>query len=293
MIASQSWQDYFILCKPKVIFLMLITAWVGMLMAMPSVPQWSAIIFGTIGIALSASAGAVLNHLAERHIDTHMLRTRTRPVASGRISTKQAGLFALSLAVIGLGILFWKVNALTAVLTSLALIGYAGFYTIFLKHATPQNIVIGGLAGAAPPLLGWTAITGHVDPNSLLLVLIIFVWTPPHFWALALYRRKEYAQAKLPMLPVTHGVAFTKLCIVLYTLLLIPTTLLPYLTGMSGLIYAVGVSILNLVFLYYALYLWRTPNERFALKTFGFSIIYLFALFLLLLLDHYQFWYLL
>lgn len=282
------WRDYFELCKPKVVALMIITAWVGMLLACPADRfPWQAFFLGTIGIACCAGSAATINHLVERHIDIHMRRTRHRPLASGRIKPLQAMLFSLFLGSFGLIILIGFVNALTAWLTLLSLLGYALFYTLFLKRATPQNIVIGGLAGAAPPLLGWTAVTGTIDAGGLLLALIIFTWTPPHFWALAIFRQEDYAKAQLPMLPVTHGIRFTKLCILLYVILLIATTLLPYLTHMSGITYLVCAGGLGLGFLYYAYKLYLDDNPLIAWQTFSYSIIYLFALFLGLLFDHY------
>lgn len=290
LIKPASWQDYWQLCKPKVIALMLLTAWVGMLLASPpSLFPLNAIIFGTLGIAGCAGCAAAINHLVERHIDIHMRRTQSRPIASGRIKPKQAMWFALLLGGFSLAILIYFVNLLTASLTLLSLVGYALIYTVFLKRATPQNIVIGGAAGAAPPLLGWCAVTGQLDPHALLLVLIIFTWTPPHFWALAIFRREDYAKAKLPMLPVTHGIRFTKLCILLYIVLLIASTLLPFLTGMSGLTYLICALGLGIGFLYYGIKLYLNEMPLIALQTFSYSIIYLMALFLGLLLDHYLF----
>jgi protoheme IX farnesyltransferase len=270
---------------------MLLTAWIGMLLAShPSDFPWQALCFGTVGIAFCAGSAAVINHLVDRHIDVHMRRTQLRPVATGRISPQHALQFALGLGAIGLGTLFFLVNAITAWLTLLSLVGYALFYTLFLKHATPQNIVIGGLAGAAPPLLGWTAVTGHIDPFGLLLVLIIFTWTPPHFWALAIYRKEDYAKANVPMLPVTHGVRFTKLCILLYTILLIAATVMPYLTHMAGLTYLICALGLGAGFLYYAIKLYFSENPLDALRTFHFSIVYLMALFIGFLTDHYLYY---
>jgi len=279
------WRDYLALCKPRVVVLMLITAWVGMVLA-PLPLYFSRFVIATLGIALSASAGAVINHLVEEHIDAKMYRTQSRPVASGRLKAAHARWFATILAVVGLSMLYLYVNPLTALLTALSLVGYGLFYTLYLKPTTPQNIVIGGLAGAAPPLLGWASITGTIDPGALVLVLIIFTWTPPHFWALALYRREEYAKAGLPMLPVTHGVAFTKLWIVLYTLLLLPITALPCIIGMSGLLYGITAFLSNGVFLYKVIRLYYTTNELYAMHVFRFSIIYLFILFIGLLVDH-------
>lgn len=283
-----AWGDYWELCKPKVVALMLVTAWVGMLLASPpEIFPWHALFFGTIGIGCCAGSAAVINHLVERHIDIHMRRTHNRPIATGRVSPLRAMVFSLLLGLTGLGTLIFWVNALTAWLTLASLVGYALFYTLFLKRATPQNIVIGGAAGAAPPLLGWTAVTGQMDPFSLLLVLIIFTWTPPHFWALSIYRYEDYVKANLPMLPVTHGIRFTKFAILLYTILLLASTLLPYLTGMSGITYLITALGLGGGFLYYAIKLCQKDDPLIALNTFRYSIVYLLALFIGLLLDHY------
>ena len=281
-------RDYWELTKPRVVALMMLTAWIGMLLASPpwSIP-WHAILFGTLGIACSAGSAAVINQLVERHIDIHMKRTEQRPVASGRVSARAAMIFAMCLGLIGLGSLIYFVNTLTAWLTLLSLIGYALIYTLFLKRVTPQNIVIGGAAGAAPPLLGWTAVTGTLDPFGLLLVLIIFTWTPPHFWALAIYRQEEYAKTKLPMLPVTHGEKFTKISIFLYIILLILSTLMPYITHMSGLMYLIVALGLGAGFLYYGIKLLRHHDPKIALQTFIYSIVYLMGLFIGLLIDHY------
>lgn len=287
-IETTLWQDYWELCKPKVVALMLVTAWVGMLLASPpNIFPWQALIFGTLGIAFSAGSAAAINHLVERKIDTHMARTRNRPIASGRVNPFYGMVFALLLGLTGLSILTYFVNSLTAWLTLLSLLGYALFYTIYLKRATPQNIVIGGVAGAAPPLLGWSAVSGTISPYGLLLVLIIFIWTPPHFWALAIYRYEDYVKANLPMLPVTHGIRFTKFSILLYILLLIPCTVLPYITGMCGICYLVCAIGLGLGFLYYGIKLFYSDSPKVAISTFGYSIIYLLALFIALLLDHY------
>lgn len=278
-------QDYYSLCKPKVVLLMLLTSWVGMILASERM-QWKIYILATIGIALSGAAAAVINHLIDRQIDAKMKRTLYRPIASGRIQPIHAFLFACCLGTVGLTLLFFEVNRLSAYLTFFTLIGYAVFYTVFLKRATPQNIVIGGIAGATPPLLGWVAITNDIHAYALLLTLIIFTWTPPHFWALAIYRHKEYANANIPMLPVTHGIPFTKLCIVLYTLLLWVVTLLPFVVGMSGPLYATLATVLGGIFLSYTLILFRRNSPNFALKTFSFSILYLMLLFIMLLVDH-------
>lgn len=285
---SQSvWADYLTLCKPRVVLLMLLTSVVGMCLSVPHRVPLSALILGNLGIGLVASAAAVLNHIADQHIDRLMRRTEHRPIAEGRISIPKSLIFAAILCVSGMAILLCWVNLLTAVLTFASLIGYAVCYTLYLKHATPQNIVIGGIAGAVPPLLGWTAVTGTVTANALLLVLIIFVWTPPHFWALAIHRSEDYANARVPMLPNTHGLRFTRLCILLYTVLLVMVTVLPYLSGMSGLIYLVGVMPANLIFFRYAWRLFSTQDKTWAMPTFKYSIIYLGIIFLLLLVDHY------
>ncbi|KPK40646.1 MAG: protoheme IX farnesyltransferase [Gammaproteobacteria bacterium SG8_47] len=281
------WRDYYELCKPRVVALIVFTAIVGMFLATPGMVPWSALVFGTIGIGLSAASAACINQLVEQQVDSIMLRTSRRPLPAGTLGPRQAIVFAAIIGVLGLGILVLLVNPLTAALTFASLIGYAVIYTLFLKRATPQNIVIGGAAGAAPPVLGWTAVTGQVDPHSLLLFLIIFAWTPPHFWALAIARREEYAKVDIPMLPVTHGVAFTGLHVLLYTIILTAVTLLPYLTGMSGLLYLLGVVALDAVFLYHAICLYRSGDGRVGMKTFGYSIIYLMLLFALLMVDHY------
>ena len=285
--ADVIWQDYLTLCKPKVVSLIIFTAVVGMFLATPSMVPWDVLIYGTIGIGLAASSAATINHVIDYRIDSIMARTMRRPLPEGRISVVNAIIFAWFLGTISMGILAFLVNTLTAGLTALSLIGYGFIYSMFLKRATPQNIVIGGAAGAAPPVLGWTAVTGTLDPNSLLLFLIIFVWTPPHFWALAIYRRDDYAAADIPMLPVTHGVEFTRLQILLYTILLFVVTLLPYLVGMSGLFYLVGAVLLGVGFLYYAILMRFNHDDRLAMRTFSYSIIYLMLLFAFLLIDHY------
>jgi len=285
--ADVIWQDYLTLCKPKVVSLIVFTAVVGMFLATPSMVPWDVLIYGTIGIGLAASSAATINHVIDYRIDSIMARTMRRPLPEGRISVVNAIIFAWFLGTISMGILAFLVNTLTAGLTALSLIGYGFIYSMFLKRATPQNIVIGGAAGAAPPVLGWTAVTGTLDPNSLLLFLIIFVWTPPHFWALAIYRRDDYAAADIPMLPVTHGVEFTRLQILLYTILLFIVTLLPYLVGMSGLFYLGGAVLLGAGFLYYAILMRFNHDDRLAMRTFSYSIIYLMLLFAFLLIDHY------
>ena len=283
----QSWRDYLELTKPKVVALITFTAMVGMFLATPTMVPWEVLIFGSLGIALSAGAAAAINHLVDRRIDSIMARTCHRPLPTGHLDTRQVLLFASLIGAAGLVLLILFANPLTAVLTFGSLIGYAVIYTLFLKRATPQNIVIGGAAGAAPPLLGWTAVTGQVQPEAMLLFLIIFVWTPPHFWALAIHRRHEYAKADIPMLPVTHGVEFTRLHILLYTIMLFLVTLLPFLIGMCGWLYLLGAVVLGAWFLYYAVRLFATGNDRLAMPTFGFSIIYLFSLFAVLMVDHY------
>lgn len=278
---------YFELCKPKVVRLIVFTAVVGMLLAVPGWPPWTALVAGTLGIGLAASSAAAINHLLDQRIDAVMARTRDRPLPGGHLDTTRVLTFALVLALLSMTVLVVWVNTLTAVLTFLSLIGYAVVYTVWLKRATPQNIVIGGAAGAAPPVLGWAAVTGTVDHHALILFLIIYVWTPPHFWALAIHRRDDYAAVRIPMLPVTHGVRFTRWQILFYTILLVIVATLPYLTGMSGLIYLSGVTVLNLGFLWYALRLLHDNDEALPMQTFGYSIVYLMVLFAFLLIDHY------
>lgn len=267
---------------------MLITSLVGMFLASPGWVPWQPLILGNLGIALSACAAAVINHFVDQRIDAVMGRTQYRPLPTGRVTAKQAVIFAISLTVISMVILCLWVNVLTAVLTFVSVIGYAGIYSLYLKRATPQNIVIGGAAGAAPPLLGWTAVTNSIDPQGLLLVLIIFIWTPPHFWALAIQRYKEYQKAGIPMLPVTHGIPFTKKCVFLYTILLAAVTLLPFVIGMSGWLYLVGIIPLNVIFLYKAYQLLTVKNDHLmGGNVFRYSIWYLMWLFVVLLVDHY------
>jgi len=282
------WRDYYELTKPRVVALLVFTALVGMVLAAPpaQVP-WDALVFGSIGIALGSAAAAAINQMVDRQADARMVRTSGRPIPQGKVRTGNALIFASALGVLGLGILWLLVNPLTAVLTFLSLIGYACIYTLLLKRATPQNIVIGGAAGAAPPVLGWAAVTGTIDPNALLLFLIIFAWTPPHFWALAIHRRDEYASVGIPMLPVTHGIAYTKLQILLYTVLMCGLTLLPYATGMSGLTYLLAALWLNALFLRHAIKLLRGDDPAQPMRTFSYSITYLMLLFAALLFDHY------
>jgi len=285
---TTDWRDYYELTKPRVVMLIVFTAIVGMFLAVPGWPGLNALVFGTLGIGLAASGAAVFNHVLDARIDIHMLRTSGRPLPQGRLSERRALTFAAILSMVSMIVLSGLVNPLTAVLTFLSLIGYAVVYTVYLKRATPQNIVIGGAAGAAPPVLGWAAVTNEVSFAALLLFLIIFVWTPPHFWALAIARKEEYAKVGIPMLPVTHGEEFTRLNILLYTVLLCIITLIPYLSGMSGLIYLAAAVILGAMFLWYAIQMMRFPDDLdWAMGTFKFSITYLGLLFAALLVDHY------
>ncbi|MBT5388705.1 MAG: protoheme IX farnesyltransferase [Porticoccaceae bacterium] len=283
--STVTWRDYLELCKPNVVALMILTSVIGMLLATSQTVPLEILLFGNLGIALCAGSAAAVNHIVDRHVDDKMARTANRPIAQGRLEPGQAILFALITGIAGMIILLVYTNVLTAWLTLASLVGYAFIYTMFLKRATPQNIVIGGLAGAAPPLLGWVAVTGEIHHNALLLVLIIFAWTPPHFWALAIHRKDEYAQAEIPMLPVTHGERYTKINILLYTVMLIIITVLPYLTGMFGWLYLTGSLLLGARFLYWAIVMWF--NKDSGMKTFKFSIIYLMVLFALMLVDHY------
>jgi protoheme IX farnesyltransferase len=285
--APAFWRRYLELTKPKVVALITFTAIVGTLLSSPGLPPLGALLWGNLGIALAAGCAATINHVLDRRIDEQMARTRARPLPTGSLTETNALVFAAVLGIISMALLAFLVNLLTAVLTFLSLIGYAVIYTVWLKRATSQNIVIGGAAGAAPPVLGWAAVTNSVDPNALLLFLIIFVWTPPHFWALAIARRDEYASAGIPMLPVTHGLAYTRLQVLLYTVLLTLVTLLPYLTRMSGLIYLAAALILNAGFLYYALALKITARTELPMRVFRFSVTYLMWLFAALLVDHY------
>ena len=281
-----SWRDYYKLTKPNVVLLMLLTSVIGMFMATPGLVPWDILLFGNLGIALCAGSAAAVNHLVDRRIDLVMARTHNRPVATGRIPTLNALVFAMVLGVAGMVILIGFINQLTAWLTLASLLGYAVVYTLFLKRATPQNIVIGGLAGAMPPLLGWTAVTNSVDGHGLLLVMIIFAWTPPHFWALAIHRKEEYAQVDIPMLPVTHGDRYTRVHILLYTIIMFAVTLLPFASRMSGWLYLLGAVVLGIGFLYWAIKLLVSDDEKAPMATFKYSIIYLMALFLIMLLDH-------
>jgi heme o synthase len=280
-------REYFELTKPRVVALIVFTAVVGMFLSTPLGLPLDAFVLGSLGIALAAASAAAINHVLDQRLDAEMARTRARPLPTGTLSARQALVFAVLLGVASMLVLLLGVNTLTALLTFLSLIGYSVVYTVYLKHATPQNIVIGGAAGAAPPVLGWAAIRGEVTADALLLFLIIFVWTPPHFWALALYREKEYSKAGVPMLPVTHGGPYTRLHILLYTIMLCAATVMPFATRMSGWLYFVGALALNAGFLYYAWRLYREYSDELARKTFRYSIQYLTLLFALLLLDHY------
>jgi len=284
-------REYLELTKPRVVALIVFTALVGMLLAVPGLPPWDLLLLGMLGIALAAGSAAAINHLLDQKADALMARTRRRPLPTGHLRSTQAALFAFVLGGLSMLVLSVGVNILTALLTFGSLIGYAFVYTLWLKHATPQNIVIGGAAGAAPPVLGWTAVTGEVSGDALLLFLIVFIWTPPHFWALALYRAKEYSRAGIPMLPVTHGNDFTRLHILLYTILLTAVTIMPFASHLSGAIYLAGAMLLNAVFLYHAWRLYRAYSDDRARRTFVYSIQYLMALFALLLIDHYRFRY--
>ena len=281
------WRLYLALTKPRVVALIVFTAIVGTLMSTPGMPPLSAMLWGNLGIALASASAAAINHVLDRRIDAQMSRTRGRPLPTGGLTERQALIFAAVLGFTAMAVLGLLVNLLTAVLTFASLIGYAIIYTAWLKRATSQNIVIGGAAGAAPPVLGWTAVTGHVDADALLLFLIIFAWTPPHFWALAIARRDEYARAGIPMLPVTHGVAHTRLHVLLYTVLLVLVTLLPFMTRMSGLIYLGAAVILDAMFLYHALILKISARQELPMRVFRFSVNYLMWMFAALLVDHY------
>lgn len=282
-----TWRDYYEITKPRVVALLVLTAVVGMCLSVPSVIPWQVLVPAIIGIGFLSSAAAAINHIVDERIDKEMGRTHNRPLPDGRLSARNAVIFASLLAIIGFVTLYGLVNPLTAWLTLSGLVGYSFVYTMYLKRATPQNITIGGLAGAIPPLLGWTAMTNEVHSNALLLVLIIFTWTPPHFWALAIHRRDDYAKVNIPMLPVTHGIEFTKTQILLYTVLLFIVGLLPYLVGMSNWLYLVGSMVLNAIFFIYAWKLKFSPKESTAMDTFKFSIVHLMTLFIILLLDHY------
>jgi len=285
--ARSTWRDYLEMCKPRVVLLMLLCAIVGMFLATPGMVPLDVLLLATLGIGLVAGSAAVINHIADAEIDARMARTKSRPVAAGRVSLSQGLLFSGAIGTAGMAILYVGVNPLTAWLNLASWVGYGLLYTMFLKRATPQNIVIGGLFGAAPPLFGWTAVTNSIEPGGLLLVLIIFAWTPPHFWALALERKEEYAAVDIPMLPVTHGEHYTRLHILYYTVILFISTLLPFLIDMAGYLYLAGATTLGVGFLYWAVVLLRNRNPRAPLAMFRYSIVYLMALFIFLLLDHY------
>lgn len=284
---TATWRDYYDLTKPKVVALLMLTAVVGMFLSTPGMVPLDILILGSIGMAFAMAAAAAVNHVVDQRIDAIMSRTENRPMVRGKIGAQQAITFAAILSIISLVILDTFVNRLTAVLTLSGIVGYAFIYTMYLKRATPQNIVIGGIAGAIPPLLGWTAVTNEIHPHALLLVLIIFAWTPPHFWALAIHRRDEYAKAGIPMLPVTHGIEFTKTSVLQYTVILFIAGMLPYITGMTGMIYGASAAALGAVFIYYAYLLKYRSQPATAMKTFGYSIVYLMLLFAALLIDHY------
>ena len=284
-----TWHDYLEMCKPRVVVLMLLCAVVGMFLATPRAVPLDLVLYASLGIALVAGSAAVVNHVADQHIDAKMARTESRPVATGRVTNSQAMIFSAITGVLGIALLWFLVNPLTAWLNLGSWVGYGLIYTLYLKRATSQNIVIGGLFGAAPPLFGWTAVTNSIDPGGLLLVLIIFAWTPPHFWALALERKDEYADVGMPMLPVTHGEAFTRLHILLYTILLVVASVLPFVIAMSGPLYLAGALALGAGFLYWAIVLIRNNNDKAPMETFRYSILYLGALFLVMLVDHYLF----
>ncbi len=284
---TASWRDYLEMCKPRVVLLMLLCTLVGMFLATTGMVSWDILVFGNLGVALVAGSAAALNHLVDAGIDAKMARTSNRPVAQGRVSNLHGYIFVGVTGVAGITILAFLINPLTAWLNLASWFGYGIIYTLYLKRATPQNIVIGGLFGAAPPLFGWTAVTGTIDGGGLLLVLIIFAWTPPHFWALAIDRMEEYRKVDIPMLPVTHGEYYTKIYILLYTVIMILVTVLPYLIGMSNLLYLVSALALGAGFLYWSLNMLFGSNPRAPIETFKYSIFYLMALFVALLADHY------
>ncbi len=286
-VPTTRWRSFYELTKPRVVMLIVFTSVVGTLLAVPGMPPLDALIFGNLGVGLAAASAAVINHVLDERIDAQMSRTKRRPLPTGKLTPRMALVFAGVLCVLSMVMLVALVNTLTAVLTFASLIGYAVIYTVWLKRATSQNIVIGGAAGAAPPVLGWAAVTGTVEPNALLLFLIVFVWTPPHFWALAIARKDEYAKVGIPMLPVTHGVAFTRLQVLLYTLLLVAVTLMPFVTGMSGVLYLAAAIVLNAMFVWHAFQMKISDRAHLPMKVFRFSITYLMWLFAALLLDHY------
>ena len=289
-VPASRWRSFYELTKPRVVMLIVFTSIVGTLLAVPGLPPLDALIFGNLGVGLAAASAAVINHVLDERIDAQMSRTKRRPLPTGKLTPRMALVFAGVLCVLSMVILVTLVNTLTALLTFASLIGYAVIYTVWLKRATSQNIVIGGAAGAAPPVLGWAAVTGTIDSNALLLFLIVFVWTPPHFWALAIARKDEYAKVGIPMLPVTHGVTFTRLQVFLYSLLLVAVTLMPFVTGMSGLLYLIAAIVLNAMFVWHAFQLKISESTHLPMKVFRFSITYLMYLFAALLIDHYIPW---
>ena len=280
-------KNYYELCKPNVVLMMLLCALVGIILASDTLLPLIEILVPLVGIGLCSGSAAAINQIIDREADAEMSRTDKRPIPQGEISVTNASIFAFVIGLLGVLILVYFVNSLTAILTIFALGGYAFIYTIFLKRATPQNIVIGGLAGAAPPLLGWASVTNTIEPNALILVLIIFIWTPPHFWALAIYRKDDYAKQSIPMLPVTHGVAFTKLQIVLYTIILFLVSLFPYIVLMSGALYLISAIILSSLFLFYSIRLYLSDDDKYAMQTFWYSIYYIFLIFIALIIDHF------
>ena len=280
-------KNYYELCKPNVVLMMLLCALVGIILASDTLLPLIEILVPLVGIGLCSGSAAAINQIIDREADAEMARTDKRPIPQGEISVTNASIFAFVIGLLGVLILVYFVNSLTAILTIFALGGYAFIYTIFLKRATPQNIVIGGLAGAAPPLLGWASVTNTIEPNALILVLIIFIWTPPHFWALAIYRKDDYAKQSIPMLPVTHGVAFTKLQIVLYTIILFLVSLFPYIVLMSGAVYLISAIILSSLFLFYSVRLYLSDDDKYAMQTFWYSIYYIFLIFIALIVDHF------
>jgi len=286
---AATWRDFFEMCKPRVVMLMILTSLVGMFLAVPGMVPLNILILGNLGIALVAASGAVVNHLIDRKIDILMKRTHNRPLPQGRVDAKQTIVFAIAIGVTGMAILLFWVSPLCAWLTLASFVGYAFIYTGYLKHATPQNIVIGGLSGAMPPLLGWSAVTGSIEPDALILVLIIFAWTPPHFWALAIHRKEEYAKSGVPMLPVTHGEFVTKVHIIVYTAILLVVSIFPFFSGMSGMLYLVAAVALGLGFLFWSGLLMFKPKPTTAMETFRYSIVYLALLFVALVVDHYLF----
>jgi protoheme IX farnesyltransferase len=287
--SAATWRDYYEMCKPRVVMLMILTSLVGMFLAVPGMVPVDVLVLGNLGIALVAGSGAVVNHLIDRKIDVVMKRTHNRPIPQGRVDPLQAGVFAAVIGLAGMAILLLWVNPLSAWLTLASFIGYAFIYTGYLKHATPQNIVIGGLAGAMPPLLGWSAVTGTIEADAVVLVLIIFAWTPPHFWALAIHRKEEYAKSGVPMLPVTHGERVTKIHITVYTAILVVISVIPYFSGMSSLLYLTAALALGAGFMFWSLKLMRNPAPSTAMDTFKYSIVYLALLFVALVVDHYLF----